>query len=46
MARRNNQDVTRIKDPDELNERNIDRAYDQDRHVGTRLDVKLNFWTR
>ena len=28
MGRRNNQDATRIKDPDELNKRNIDRAYD------------------
>ena len=28
MGRRNNQDTTRIKDPDKLNERNINRAYD------------------
>ena len=43
MGRRNNQDVTRIKDLDELSKRNIDRVYDWTSYVGTRIDVKFDF---
>ena len=43
MGRRNNQNITRIKDLNELNKRNIDRAYDWISYISVRIDVKFDF---